>query len=176
MHLLQANHLPPTPEDYAKQAKEAKEAQLRNEAMLSQISRQLSEHATQQAVNLAKQSEKIDQLLSQIQARSAPRRSDRIANPEIKKHMEPFEQAHQVISQANLEVLFLRDIWMNLLGLCLSSWRTRSQLSRISATKVRRPSSTACTSWRTGIWRVWRLLLRCSVFEMKLQRIPLRSR
>jgi hypothetical protein len=89
-----------TPEDYAKQVKESKEAQLRSEAMLSQISRQLSEHATQQAANLAKQSEKIDQLQSQIHARSAPKRSDPITNPEVKKHMEPLKQAHQVISQA----------------------------------------------------------------------------
>jgi chromosome segregation ATPase len=89
-----------TPKDYAKQVKESKEAQLRSETMLSQISRQLSEHALQHAAHLAKQSEKIDQLQSQIQARSAPKRSDCITNPEIKKHMEPLEQAQHVISQA----------------------------------------------------------------------------
>lgn len=50
-----------TPEDYAKQVKEAT---LRSKAMLSKISRQLSEHANQQAANLAKQSKKIDQLQS----------------------------------------------------------------------------------------------------------------
>lgn len=86
-----------TPEDYAKQVKEAS---LRSEAMLSQISRQLSDHATQQAANLARQSEKIDLLQSQIQAKTAPKRSDRISNPEVKKHMQPLEQAQQVISQA----------------------------------------------------------------------------
>jgi hypothetical protein len=86
-----------TPADYAKQVKEAT---LRSKAMLSQISRQLSEHATQQAANLAKQSEKIDLLQSQIQAKSAPKRLDRIMNPEVKKHMQPLEHAQQVISQA----------------------------------------------------------------------------
>jgi hypothetical protein len=86
-----------TAEDYAK---EVKEAQLRSESMLSKISRQLSEHASQQAANLAKQSEKIDQVQSQIQARSTPKRSDRIANPEVKRHMQPLEQAQQVISHA----------------------------------------------------------------------------
>ncbi|GAQ81226.1 reverse transcriptase [Klebsormidium nitens] len=86
-----------TPEDFAKQAREAT---LRNEALFSKISQQLSEHATQQAAHLAKQSEKIDQLQSQIQAKTAPKRSDRIGNPEVKKHMEPLEQAQHVISQA----------------------------------------------------------------------------
>jgi hypothetical protein len=80
--------------------KQAKEATLRSEAMLSKISRQLSEHASQQAAQIAKQSEKIDQLQSQIQARAAPKRSDRITNPDVKAHMQPLEQAQQVISQA----------------------------------------------------------------------------
>jgi hypothetical protein len=86
-----------TPEDYAKQVKKAT---LRSKAMLFQTSRQLSEHANQQAANLAKQSEKIDQLQSQIQAKSAPKRLDRITNPKVKKHMQQLEHAQQVISQA----------------------------------------------------------------------------
>lgn len=86
-----------SPEDFAKQAQEAN---LRSEALLAKISHQLSEHATQQAAHLAKQSEKIDILQSQIQAKSAPKKSDRITNPEVKKHMEPLEQAQQIISQA----------------------------------------------------------------------------
>jgi hypothetical protein len=61
---------------------------------------QLTENARQQAATLAKQSEKIDLLQSQILAKTAPKRSDRIDNPEVKKHMQPLEQAQQSISQA----------------------------------------------------------------------------
>ncbi|GAQ88451.1 reverse transcriptase [Klebsormidium nitens] len=80
-------------------AQEAREATLRTEAMFKQMTNQFSAHASAQEATLAKQSEKIDSLQAQLLAKSAPKKSDRVSNPEVKRIMQPMEKAQEALSQ-----------------------------------------------------------------------------
>ncbi|GAQ93302.1 reverse transcriptase [Klebsormidium nitens] len=84
----------------AEAVKFAREASLRSEALLERLSGQFSQHAREQAQKIDKQTEEIKVLQSQLHAKSAPKKSDRITNPEIKKQMIGLEKVQHAVSQA----------------------------------------------------------------------------
>ncbi|GAQ87463.1 reverse transcriptase [Klebsormidium nitens] len=84
----------------AEAVKEVREASLRSQAFMQQLSDQIKQSTNEQRETLAKQSEQIQSLQAQLQAKSIPKRSDKVTNPQVKRHMEPLEKAQHALSQA----------------------------------------------------------------------------
>ncbi|GAQ78090.1 reverse transcriptase [Klebsormidium nitens] len=84
----------------AEAVKEARQASLRSQALMEQLSNQMQQHSKEQQQNMAQQREQIAMLQAQLQAKTLPKKSDRVTNPEVKKQMETLEKAQHAVSQA----------------------------------------------------------------------------